>query len=116
MNTIKEINRRIEQEVCHVTIGRLTDNNLMSDYHKCLSVKNKIRELSTILDNNGVEQFTKQNILRDYVKQLVPPGTKGVIRGNKFNSIVKEFIENLLLDPEHYDVCFEKKTYIIYYK
>jgi hypothetical protein len=109
MNTINEINRRIDQEVCHDTIGRLTDNNLMGDYYNCLSVKKKIRELLIILDNNGLDQFTKQNILRDYVNQLVPPGTKGVIRGNKFNSIVKEFIENLLLDPEHYDVCFEKK-------
>lgn len=40
--------------------------------------------------------------------QLIPAGTKGVIRGNKFNSIVKTVILELALDPEIFDVCFEK--------
>jgi hypothetical protein len=109
MNIIEEINRRIEKEVCHDTIERLSDNNLMGDYLNCISVKKNVTELSFILDKNGLDQTTKQNILHDYITHLVPPGTKGVIRGNKFNSIVKEYIENLSLDPIHYDVCFEKK-------
>jgi hypothetical protein len=81
----------------------------MEDYQNCISVKNRVSDLSIILDNNGLDQTTKQCILRDYIKHLIPPGTKGVIRGNKFNSIVKGYIENLSLNPQHYDVCFEKK-------
>ena len=41
--------------------------------------------------------------------QLIPPGTKGVIRGNKFNNIVKQFITKLALDAERFDICFEKE-------
>ena len=46
--------------------------------------------------------------------QLIPPGTKGVIRGNKFNNIVKQFITKLALDTERFDICFEKEcnTYL----
>jgi hypothetical protein len=106
---MEKINQRIKNEVCHMTIGKLSDNNLMSEYQNCPSVINKISELSFILDSNGVNQYTKQGVLRDYIKHLVPPGTKGVIRGNKFNSIVKEYIENLSLNPEYYDISFEKK-------
>ena len=37
-------------------------------------------------------------------------GRNGVIRGNKFNKIVKEFIINLHLDAHRFQVFFEKKT------
>ena len=37
-------------------------------------------------------------------------GRNGVIRGNKFNKIVKEFIINLHLDAHRFQVFFEKKN------
>jgi hypothetical protein len=40
---------------------------------------------------------------------LIPAGTKGVIRGNKFNKIVKKYIVNLNLDANRFEICFEKK-------
>ena len=52
---------------------------------------------------------TKQKIIQEYLLQLIPAGTKGVIRGNKFNSIVKDTIENLNLDNKHFEICFEKQ-------
>jgi hypothetical protein len=39
---------------------------------------------------------------------LIPPGTKGVIRGNAFNKIVETHIKNLDLNPEKYEIAFEK--------
>ena len=36
-------------------------------------------------------------------------GTKGIIRGNKFNQIVKKYITNLKLNKKTYEICFEKK-------
>jgi hypothetical protein len=41
--------------------------------------------------------------------KLIPAGTKGVIRGNKFNNFVKIYIDNLKLDKNKFDICFEKK-------
>ena len=40
---------------------------------------------------------------------LIPAGTKGVIRGNKFNNIVKNIIENIKLDESRYTICYEKQ-------
>ena len=36
-----------------------------------------------------------QNIISDYTPALIPPGTKGVIRGHQFNLIVKNIINNI---------------------
>ena len=105
---IETINMRIKQEVCYETLTELTDTKLMSQYKECNSVKNEIKKLSEILIKYTDEE-TKEKIIFEYLVQLIPPGTKGVIRGNKFNNIVKQFITKLALDTERFDICFEKK-------
>jgi hypothetical protein len=105
---IETINTRIKQEVCYETLAELTDTKLMSQYKECNSVKNEIKKLSEILIKYTDEE-TKEKIIFEYLVQLIPPGTKGVIRGNKFNNIVKQFITKLALDTERFDICFEKE-------
>jgi hypothetical protein len=105
---IETINTRIKQEICYETLAELTDAKLMSQYKECNSVKNEIKKLSEILIKYTDEE-TKEKIIFEYLVQLIPPGTKGVIRGNKFNNIVKQFITKLALDTERFDICFEKK-------
>jgi len=39
----------------------------------------------------------------------VPPGTKGVIRGNIFNKIVEKNINEMKLDKKRFEICFEKQ-------
>ena len=56
-----------------------------------------------------MDKETKDKIIQKYLLKLIPPGTKGVIRGNKFNNIVKQFITNLGLDAHRFDIYFEKK-------
>jgi hypothetical protein len=56
-----------------------------------------------------MDEETKQQIIQEYLLQLIPAGTKGVIRGNRFNNIVKKFIINLELNIERFEICFEKK-------
>ena len=56
-----------------------------------------------------MDEETKQKIIQEYLLQLIPAGTKGVIRGNKFNNIVKQFITKLELDADRFDIYFEKK-------
>jgi hypothetical protein len=106
--SIDSINNRIKNEICYETINKLKDDNLLNDYKKCKSVQNEIDKLTSILEKHHIEDDKKTLIVNDYLIELVPPGTKGVIRGNKFNSIVKETVENLKLDSDRFEVCFEK--------
>ena len=105
---VNEINTRIKKEICYNTLLELTDENLMSSYKECNSVKNEIKKLGTILDVY-LDEETKQQIIKDYLIQLIPAGTKGVIRGNKFNSIIRNKIIEFELDVERFEICFEKK-------
>jgi hypothetical protein len=106
--SIESINARIKQEVCYETLEELTDVKLMCEYKDCNSVKNEIKKLSEVLEKY-IDEETKQKIIQDYLLQLIPAGTKGVIRGNKFNNIVKQFIKKLELDTDRFDIYFEKK-------
>jgi hypothetical protein len=105
---MEQINTRINKEFCHKTLEELTDAKLMREYENCNSVKNEIKKLSNILEKY-IDDETKQKIIQEYLLQLIPAGTKGVIRGNKFNNIVKQFITNLSLDTVRFEICFEKK-------
>ena len=106
--SMEDINARIKQEVCYETLEELTDTKLMSEYKDCNSVKNETKKLSEVLEKY-MDEETKQKIIQEYLLQLIPPGTKGVIRGNKFNNIVKQFITKLALDTDRFDIYFEKK-------
>ena len=106
--SMEDINARIKQEICYETLEELTDAKLMCEYEKCGSVKKQIKELSVILEEH-MEKETKDKIIQKYLLKLIPPGTKGVIRGNKFNNIVKQFITKLELDADRFEICFEKK-------
>ena len=107
--SMEYINTRIKQEVCYETLEELTDAKLMPEYKDCNSVKNEIKKLGDILEKH-MDEETKQKIIQEYLLQLIPAGTKGVIRGNKFNKIVKQFITNLSLDADRFEICFEKKS------
>jgi hypothetical protein len=106
--SMENINRRIKEEVCYETLEELTDAKLMCEYKDCNSVKNEIKKLSEVL-GKYMDEETKQKIIQEYLLQLIPAGTKGVIRGNKFNKIVQDFIVNLELDTERFEIYFEKK-------
>ena len=106
---VKSINNRIEQESCIDTINKLKDTYLLDEYKKCKSVQNQIKKLELILEKYNIKSNTKDNFINDYILELIPAGTKGVIRGNKFNSIVKNTITNLQLNNERFEVAFEKQ-------
>ena len=105
---MEDINERIKKEVCYETLEELTDEKLMCEYKDCKSVNNKIKILSDVLEKY-MDKETKQKIIQEYLLQLIPAGTKGVIRGNKFNKIVKQFITKLPLNTDRFEICFEKK-------
>jgi hypothetical protein len=106
---MEEINARINQEICYETLEELSDAKLMYEYKECNSVKNEIKKLGDVLEKYYINEEIKEKIIKEYLSQLIPAGTKGVIRGNKFNDIVKNFITALGLDAGRFDICFEKK-------
>lgn len=111
-NNIEYINKRTDKEICYTTINTLKDENLIEEYKDCKSVKKSIEKLCNILEKYKIEEKVKNSIINDYLPDLVPAGTKGVIRGNKFNNIVKDTINNFKLDIDKFEICFEKQCKI----
>ena len=105
---IDYINKRIEKEICENTINMLKDDNLLENYKNCKSVKKNINILKIILDKYNIKDKIKNSIISDYFLKIIPAGTKGIVRGNKFNDIVRETINNLKLDNNRFEICFEK--------
>ncbi|ULY68520.1 hypothetical protein [Chlorella virus XW01] len=109
---IGDINKRIKKEICYDTINKLKDENLLIEYKKAKSVNNSIIKLNNVLSKHKINDKIKKLIIDEYLLDLIPPGTKGVIRGNKFNSIIKNRIENyeyLLLNKNRFEIYFEKQ-------
>lgn len=102
------INKRIQKEICTDTLDKLQDMNLLEKYMDCTSVKNKINKFKFLL-LKYVDNEICDKIIQEYIIDIIPPGTKGVIKGNMFNVIVKNYINCLNLDKDLFEICFEKK-------
>lgn len=104
---VEDINSRIDREICLQTIENLSDEKLMNKYKTYPSVKNKIIKLYSIL-NKYIDTELSNKIINEYISEIIPPGTKSVVRGNKFNLIVKNHILNLDLDKSRFSIQFEE--------
>ena len=112
-NCLKSINERIEKEFDEDVFNKLSDTNLIDEYKDCKSVKKKIKKLSAILQKSIEDEKTKE-IIDELIVNLIPPGTKGIIRGNNFNKIIKEKIKEYKLDSNKYDIKFEENCPKVY--
>ncbi len=104
--TIQDINEKINSTFCEDTSISLKDENLLEDYTNCNSVRKKVSELEKLLDKYDVN--CKKYIIEEYIFNLIPPGTKGVIKGNKFNNIVRNYLSCIEF-PEEIELKFEEK-------
>lgn len=104
---LSSVNRRINEEFCENVFAQLQDKNLLSEYKKTPSVIKKIDTLMSVLVKNNIDNETLEKVIDDYILELIPPGTKGVVKGNRFNAIIKDF---LISDPKlnHLEMEFEK--------
>lgn len=109
------INKIIQDQVSHEAINQLSDESLSAIYLETESVKNKIKLENEVLDKfialiaDYPLEVAKNIIVNERMSQLIPPGTKGVIRGNHFNKIVKNKICSFGLESERFDIQFEKQ-------
>jgi hypothetical protein len=104
------INTNINKYYSKEIENKLKDENLLEIYKDTKSVKKEIKILNDILNKNNIEEKKISKILNEYLINLIPSGTKGVIKGNLFNKEVKNIILNFnFLKHDEYDICFEKK-------
>jgi len=105
---IEYINSRIQKELCRDTLEKI--NNIEDDcFENDAFIKNKI-ELSDILKKHSIETHVVDKIIEDYKHKLIPPGSKGTVRGKKFNTVVENYIINMNLVNTRYEVGFERKN------
>jgi len=109
---MEEVNQRIQSEICHETIIKISDEVLQDTYQESLAVKNQTQIMTERLLLHGVAKEQISSILYDPIvisNFLVPPGTKGNLRGNMFNHIVAQHIREMNLDSSRFDVRFEEQ-------
>ena len=110
--TVESINNKIKELVCHETILNMKDDMLMESFKNSKSYLNNVKLLKTILcDSEGLETVEAKHdyIIQRMSKLLIPAGTKGAIRGKKFNDLVMDKINKLNLDTTRFSVKFEKQ-------
>ena len=106
---LRAINNRIRREFCLETYNKLSSKVLLPEYLKSNAVKRNINHLKSILRKNNVNEEDSKNIINEYIFKLIPPGTKGSIRGQTFNSIIKNYILSIPLETKRFEINFEKK-------
>ena len=102
----KNINERIENEYDEDIYNAISDKNLIDIFKKTPSGKQNIYEMEKILKNDENTIDDKINLM--LLKFIIPSGTKGVVRGNEFNTIIKKQILNFNLDSNIFYICFEQ--------
>ena len=86
-------------------ILKLSDRKLWQEFKVMSSYRNKENMFKTIFKKEGITEEKIKNIFnnQNFINSLISPGLKGVIRGNKFNKIVKNHIKSQFkLDYEKY--------------
>lgn len=109
MQRVNELNSLIEASICKDTLDALSDKSLLNKYKETQSLGKKVTNLRQVLKDNDIESDKINKIVEEFVMSLVPAGTKGVIRGNMFNKIVKNKILSYNLNPIKYTIKFETK-------
>jgi hypothetical protein len=104
---IDYINQRIQKEICLDTINLLTDTSLLEKYKQTKSLQKNIIILKNILSKNNILEEQQDKIIDEYVLYLIPAGTKGVIKGNLFNKIVKNTILSSSILKDRFEIKFE---------
>ena len=105
---IQDIQERIDNEIDYTIVEKLKDENMIQDYLSSKSVKIKIENIEKLLKitiPNSIKS-ERHRFIKEYTKELIPAGTKGVLKGNKFNDYIKNIIiENI---SSNYEINFEK--------
>lgn len=114
LNMSSHLNSLVKQQVCYQTILSLSDKNLMDKYLNTPSVQKKCKNLNDKLTKYNISNEIKEILVKDIIKDIIPPGTKGAVRGYEFNLIVENKLRSMkfLQDSNKYELCFEKDCHM----
>lgn len=91
----------------HRELHELDDDVLFSRYCDAPSVKNRVKEIKTLLREYGLTHTQCAALAKKLL--VIPPGTKSHIRGCMFNDIVKREIRKVLGTASDVTADFEKQ-------
>jgi hypothetical protein len=106
---LDNINKRIKCEVCIDTVDMLTDINLLDKYKLTPSVKAARIKYEDVLKKFITDKAQLEAALDEMTPMFVPPGTKGGVRGRKFNDIVEAEIKSWVLPKTDFVIKFEEQ-------
>ena len=106
--SINFINKLIREQFCHETIEQINDENLMELYTSSASHQRQMKKIQDILNNYPLEDVLKIKLSKEISNTFIQPGSRGCIRGCKFNEVVNKKINELGLDHERFEICFEQ--------
>ena len=108
-NDIDRLNELINKQYSKEIEDKLSDENLNEQFIKCNSSQKIKTQIKNILKNDYNDDVLLQKRVEQLLALSIPAGTKGVIRGNMFNNIVKEELLLIKKDYDQLDISFEKK-------
>ena len=110
---ITNIKNEINKYYCLETEQKLSDENLKNKYVNTPSTQRRLKVASAIIQEvlgETVSTKQKKELLDKMTTPfLILPGTKGAVRGNIFNKMVKEKIISINLDNKRFDILFEPR-------
>jgi hypothetical protein len=108
-----EVNKKLQQIYCSDTFKKLDDKYLHDIYINSKAYKENLEIFLEIFGKHFSIKEEITNCIQDekFINKMISPGLKGVIRGNQFNIIIKNYISKLyiLSNKNTYDIQFEKK-------
>lgn len=107
-NPLQKVYRFINEQYCEETAEQLSDANMLNDLVLTESFKKSYEGLKSVLVKHITDEKVISNILMDYTPNLIQPGLKGVLAGNKFNKLVEGKINEMNLDKTRFLAEFEK--------
>lgn len=103
---LTRLNNRIKRELCKETL-----HYVEMSFDKCLSSKSFLarkNKLLGILHKYNLEKDTSTKISHELIHELIPAGTKGMIKWKIFNNFVIEYVKREF--PQHnielHDSCW----------
>lgn len=106
---IEFLNKEIERTYLASVEESISDEKLLDVYREQQSFQKKMNKIRRDMLSVGIEEDKIKAYMNKAILDLVPPQLKAVIRGNLFNQIVKNFIENLELNNNEFVIEFEKQ-------
>lgn len=106
---INRINEIINETYDENIYSKLQDKCIID---KCLVSKSTVKKINSFkqsLKNHNIDNDTIESIINENINLFVSSGTKGVLRGNLFNQLIKEQLMNYGYD-DSYEIEFEKDT------